>query len=109
MGSAPSRHVIEKISPTMAIALLGCPLRVAFSRDERTRGLSTRPKPAAILGSASHAPAEDVARGAFDDIPAPSREEALRTRWDAFVDAGRNSIDESELLGVIPAVSRWPF
>lgn len=108
-GLCPSPEAIDLVSPTTANGLLACPLRVAFARDARLRALGRRPKPEAILGSASHALAEAVANGEFDDVAGSVREEIISARWEGFVDIARSGLQAAPLLGPVPAPQRWPF
>jgi RecB family exonuclease len=100
---------IGAVSPTLANGLLACPLRVAFARDPAIASGSKRPKPDAILGSASHALAEAVSRGEFDATPEESVAETLEARWDAIVSQDHVRLVERTLLGPVPAPNRWPF
>ena len=109
IGLMPRPEPIGRVSPTVANSLLACPLRVGFSRDRRLSFLALGPKPGAILGTASHALVEAVARGDFDEVSFAQITESLGGRWDRIVQAQEDVLRNSALLGPVPHHHRWPF
>jgi RecB family exonuclease len=108
-GLRPSPTKVSYLSPTAAIGLLECPLRVAFARDSRVGELTRRPKPEAILGSASHALLAEISSGKFDELKESKAADAVWARWDELVDQARAGLADQPSLGPIPSAERWPF
>ena len=105
----PEPSVLERITPTTGEMLRTCPLRVAFGRDPRFKGMVV-PSTWALLGTAAHRLSELAAQGLFADCgtEGAARERALEA-WEAAVQEGYE-----KLLGIDgplaapPPPKRWP-
>jgi RecB family exonuclease len=109
VGYSPHPDPIDRVSPTMANALLSCRLRVAFQRDPSLRPLTDRARPDAALGVASHAIAESASLGHFDATPVSDLDGVLLAYWNEQIARAMESWKTTATLCPVPTPDRWPF
>ena len=101
----PKCSPLTAVAPTTVNALIDCPKRVAFQRDDRTKELQ-RPSTRTALGRVAHRLTELVLRG---HGPEPAeRRTWLEEEWDRAVADEARTLAEAWAGRLVPPPKRWP-
>jgi hypothetical protein len=103
----PAPEPIDRFSPTLANALLACPRRVAFGRDDAFT-VWKRPSTFSVLGDAAHALADVVAKARDWSADPNERRRQLEARWDDRISAGLAKLAGAWAPSVPPPPEQWP-
>lgn len=103
----PRASVIGYLSPTAANRLSECPLKLAFSLDNRFNSLD-QGGTFATLGSVSHALFRAVGEGALAGVPPSGIRAALLKAWDNEVARHYQEMVATLPGRVVPEPARWP-
>jgi CRISPR/Cas system-associated exonuclease Cas4 (RecB family) len=102
----PDPTKIDTISPSALNRLLGCPRRLAYSRDGKTSSWQ-RPTTRTALGTAAHRLTESVER-AKKTPPAKDMSAWLRASWDDLVAAQVHALSAAWPDRDVPPPRSWP-
>jgi len=101
----PACAPLGSLAPTTLNALVACPRRVAYQRDEHASDL-VRPNTRIALGNISHRLTEAVLKGMAPD--GVGRREWLEQQWDKAVAAEAVKLGTAWQGREIPAAKSWP-